>query len=305
MVMQRFNTRDVEEARAVVARLAPGMVVHPLGRDFEIGVEAVTLPRVVVFRMRARQTLLRGVRRGFAGGTMLVQGSVQITDGQGEDWYGPEVAHFVPVSDEIFEVRSPEAVLGFGFAILPELMAATSERLGIDAAAGTRRIPLLSEPGSALRRGVQFIWRECGCSRHYDRSPAAAHTLEEFLAVSLLLAGQPEAADGAPIGPVRRVERYLDENLEQRITVNDVVVACGIPRHSLFREFRRRHGMGPMGYLRQRRIEAAQGALIVGDSKSTSVTEVAGRFRFPHLGRFAAAYRREFGELPSETLGEC
>jgi AraC-like DNA-binding protein len=39
-----------------------------------------------------------------------------------------------------------------------------------------------------------------------------------------------------------------------------------------------------------------------GDSHS-SVSNVAHRWGFVHLGRFSSAYRRRYGELPSQTLG--
>jgi AraC family ethanolamine operon transcriptional activator len=34
----------------------------------------------------------------------------------------------------------------------------------------------------------------------------------------------------------------------------------------------------------------------------TLVNDVANRWGFWHMGRFASDYRRQFGELPSETL---
>jgi AraC family ethanolamine operon transcriptional activator len=37
---------------------------------------------------------------------------------------------------------------------------------------------------------------------------------------------------------------------------------------------------------------------------SSRIADVANRWGFWHMGQFAADYRRQFGELPSETVGE-
>ncbi|MFV2073945.1 MAG: helix-turn-helix domain-containing protein, partial [Thermoanaerobaculales bacterium] len=37
-------------------------------------------------------------------------------------------------------------------------------------------------------------------------------------------------------------------------------------------------------------------------TQPTLVTDVANSWGFWHMGQFAADYRRQFGELPSETL---
>ncbi|WP_415858950.1 helix-turn-helix domain-containing protein [Agromyces laixinhei] len=47
---------------------------------------------------------------------------------------------------------------------------------------------------------------------------------------------------------------------------------------------------------------AAHQELTREDPNEGSVSEIARRWGFVNLGRFAAAYRREFGENPSETL---
>lgn len=48
--------------------------------------------------------------------------------------------------------------------------------------------------------------------------------------------------------------------------------------------------------------EVPQRELLMADSHSTTVTDIAMRFGFCHLGQFAADYRKAFQELPSETL---
>ena len=50
------------------------------------------------------------------------------------------------------------------------------------------------------------------------------------------------------------------------------------------------------------RLERAHDTLLAAIPGSTTVTEVALRWGFPHLGEFAARYSARFGEKPSETL---
>jgi len=58
-----------------------------------------------------------------------------------------------------------------------------------------------------------------------------------------------------------------------------------------------------MGYVRNLRFEKARQELLSGRGEK-SVTEVATRCGFSHLGRFAVEYRLRFGESPSQTSGK-
>jgi transcriptional regulator GlxA family with amidase domain len=54
-----------------------------------------------------------------------------------------------------------------------------------------------------------------------------------------------------------------------------------------------------MSYLRNVRLDHCRRLLVAG---TASVTDVAQQCGFTHLGRFSAAYKERFGELPSHTL---
>jgi AraC family ethanolamine operon transcriptional activator len=55
-----------------------------------------------------------------------------------------------------------------------------------------------------------------------------------------------------------------------------------------------------MNFLRQVRLEGVRRDLD-GGLPPGGISELALRWGFSHFGRFAADYRRHFGELPSET----
>ena len=61
-------------------------------------------------------------------------------------------------------------------------------------------------------------------------------------------------------------------------------------------------GMGAMQYLRRRRLELAHRALRAANPHEDTVAEIAMRYGFWELGRFAGTYRARFGEPPSATL---
>ena len=58
-------------------------------------------------------------------------------------------------------------------------------------------------------------------------------------------------------------------------------------------------GLPPMAYLRDVRLVNAHRDLVDGHGP---VANVAHRWGFLHLGRFAADYRRKYGQTPSQTL---
>jgi AraC-like DNA-binding protein len=61
-------------------------------------------------------------------------------------------------------------------------------------------------------------------------------------------------------------------------------------------------GVSPTRYVLLRRLREVRNALRKADPQTGSVAEIAHRFGFAELGRFAGTYRARFGETPSATL---
>ena len=100
---------------------------------------------------------------------------------------------------------------------------------------------------------------------------------------------------------IRRALAHMRASLSDRMTLADLAAAGGISARGLLRAFERFLGVSPMTHLLRMRLAAARAELLRCDS-ALSVAEVAGRCGLPHLGRFAADYRKAFGELPSATV---
>ena len=109
--------------------------------------------------------------------------------------------------------------------------------------------------------------------------------------------------------PTERYRQLIDlfdaatrATLGQGIGIAELCKIVGVERRTLSRAFGAVHATTPTRYLRALRLNLARQALTAPDGGSTTVTEVATRFGFRELGRFAGEYRAAFGESPSETL---
>ena len=110
------------------------------------------------------------------------------------------------------------------------------------------------------------------------------------------------AADGRPVP--RSVSRALSAMLEAPDRAFDLAALAalaGASTRTLQRHFRSFLGKTPQAVLRDIRFERVRRDLLSASS-AASVTGIAHRCGFAHLGRFSVEYRRRYGETPSETL---
>lgn len=106
----------------------------------------------------------------------------------------------------------------------------------------------------------------------------------------------------APPRAVRLVVELIEEQPGHPWTVSQLARAAGVSVRALEAAFQRSVGDTPRSYLRARRLDAAHRELTAAEAGAATVTDVAHRWGFGHLGRFAEQYRRRFGVSPSVTL---
>jgi AraC-like DNA-binding protein len=101
---------------------------------------------------------------------------------------------------------------------------------------------------------------------------------------------------------VGKVQEFVHDHCGEDVTVERLAAVACVSTRALFLAFQRHAGISPMNYVRDVRLDRARRELRAASSES--VTDIAGRCGFSHLGRFAQAYRRKFGEAPSVTRRE-
>jgi AraC family ethanolamine operon transcriptional activator len=102
---------------------------------------------------------------------------------------------------------------------------------------------------------------------------------------------------------VRNVEDYLGAAGLRPVHISEICAHFNVSRRSLHRAFYDVLGLGPVTFLRHKRLCAIHSALRESNPATATVAEVAMQQGFLELGRFARYYHSLFGEYPSETLG--
>jgi AraC-like DNA-binding protein len=169
---------------------------------------------------------------------------------------------------------------------------------------------LFTQPSRSWLQLVNFLRDQFERKGVLLRQPLAAAQLEELLMTVLLIA-QPSnysellRGEPSPLSPraFRRVLEHVEAHLHDRLTVGELGRFANVSVRSLQQSFRRHLDTTPTAHIRDLRLQRAHADLVSADpSGGTSVTEIAARWGFTHLGRFSSAYRRAFGVTPSRTL---
>jgi AraC-like DNA-binding protein len=139
--------------------------------------------------------------------------------------------------------------------------------------------------------------------------PIIAAPLQEALIAALLTGAdhqyRQELSEPARHLSPRAVKRTVDAiqaRPEHPFTVAELATIGGTSVRRLQDCYQRNLGLSPLAYLRQVRLRRVHDELCQADPGRTHVADVAHRWGFAHLGRFAATYRMMYGVPPSQTL---
>ncbi|KAB1644948.1 AraC family transcriptional regulator [Gulosibacter chungangensis] len=133
--------------------------------------------------------------------------------------------------------------------------------------------------------------------------PLVREQLAGALTTAILLAAKPVEDDTLAACPkiVRSVVERLRAEPARAWTAADMAQVAGVSIRRLQQGFRDHLDTTPTDYLRLVRLERVRQELLAA-APGDSVTDIALANGVVHLGRFAAAYRRTYGERPSDTL---
>ena len=106
---------------------------------------------------------------------------------------------------------------------------------------------------------------------------------------------------GYRFAAMRRAEEFLREHMDAPYSSRGLCSATRMSERCIEMLFKEAYGISPRTWSQIARLNAARQDLLERNIEDVRVSDVAVRWGFFHFGRFSAAYRNLFGELPSAT----
>ncbi len=173
---------------------------------------------------------------------------------------------------------------------------------GLSAGDLPRQLDLHSDGGRAWLGLLSSIGVEAMRNPALVGNATVRRRLSGTLTAAFVTACFPEEPACGEVRPriVSRVLDAMEADPARDWTAADLAREAGVGIRRLQQGFRRYAGTTPTQALQDIRLERVHADLLAGEEHT--VTDVAYRWGFTHLGRFAAAYRGKYGVAPSQTL---
>ena len=159
----------------------------------------------------------------------------------------------------------------------------------------------------SLRRQIGYFASELKRPNGLASSAVALASLTDLILQTLLHALPHSYSDRLAHGPndampgiLSRAESFMHAHACEPLRMAQVAQAAGCGIRTLNAVYSRFRGTTPMAALRVIRLAKARDELVRGGD--ARVADIASRYGFSNAGRFANAYHRQFGVMPSEML---
>jgi AraC-like DNA-binding protein len=309
----RVHSRDRDHARDMISCIFSDHtleVVGPAG-DLDVMVQGWNIGSITVADIRhGAEVIVRPGRLvSYYEVNMPVQGHTISTCGAKEIESGPGRAVVLTPTEASSMRWSADCA-----QVAVKVSRAAVERVLEGVLGGPPDEAVRFEVGFDLTTGTGKTWaRSVALLRDALRQGAPdmmIRPLEEAVISGLLVAQSSNFSASLDGGPrparprmVARVQEQIESDPSAPLTVTDMARVARTSVRSLQAAFAEHLGMSPVAYQRRVRLARAHHDLEAaqpGDGQT--VTDIALRWGFGHVPRFASAYRERYGVAPSQTL---
>ena len=231
-----------------------------------------------------------------------------VVTAKGSVWCGTEIeaGDVLIHGPEALHTASNPAGFVVAFAVVPvQEVGVASSSLGSRVDHLTGRFVRLPPGAATSRLGLAIAGAFGDTPTAHLLAPPPLESLPSAVADAIDASyGDPHRTTGARINDAAIVTACIEraEATGRVPGVAEMRLAAHVSERRLRRAFVHEYGVPPARFFRRWALDRARRHLLEQGDDFTSVTRVALDLGFRHLGRFAAYYRSQFGELPSATL---
>lgn len=227
-------------------------------------------------------------------------------------WAAPHEAFFIPAGERI-EAESTSGAFVRLDIMEPALLRTAAGMAGL---VEPKAVPLNLEASRSVAlqiRGMNWlpvIQAYCQAIDAYgcDASSLSAAGLDDAVLRTVVMMLRPDLFFAPQwISPAVRgfdldsLLEQIEANLAKRVTLADMEAWSGRTARAIQLAFQKRFGIGPMQWVRDRRLELVRARLLAAGPGAT-IRDIAAACGMPRMATLIPEYSSRFGELPSETL---
>ena len=92
----------------------------------------------------------------------------------------------------------------------------------------------------------------------------------------------------------------IHNNTESVISIKELSLLTNVSERTLLYAFKEKYNISPSQYIKSYRLNRVKTELFASKEKPISISAIAGKYHFWHMGQFAKDFKKQFGMLPSD-----
>jgi len=305
--MRFYNPEKFAE---FLAPVAGDVLIRPVtGLSFSSEITMKRLDRVGLFSVSANSfRVVKEPQEDFCGLTIPLSAPFTVSEhGRGRE-YESSTAHMLTPGRN-FDLASTRKAHFLVTNFFSKPTIDYSQRLlqsdSLNLVSINPDVSIFNPTASDLLRSVARTWS--ALNKIIPADKITLKELEDELLTSFVMYSNEDSSIGRAFkkdDPCHqsRAEEFICDNLDSPITRDQLAEVSGRSIRTLSRSFQKKYDIGPKAFIKQRRLDAAYLDLLSASPDITTVSKVAYKYGFAHIGKFAIDYGKAFAELPSTSL---
>jgi len=98
---------------------------------------------------------------------------------------------------------------------------------------------------------------------------------------------------------VKKAVELINNNVNQLFSIPQLCALVGVSERTLLSAFKEKYQVSPSDYIKAFRLNKVKQEIY--NTQTKTISEIAGKYHFWHMGQFAKDFKKQFGILPSEV----